>query len=283
MRRAMIALKNDSDAERLTAVVAALAEPGGEVEVAHVLETGTGRGGAETRATVRRALERLREQGLTARGHVDLLAGPSVAARLARRARAGDAELVVVGCRRLGHMGGLFDRSVSRELLADLDLPVLVVPASASLPPHGFRRALLALGHEGETRPAVATIRLLRPPIEVLAVHVPRRVAVHAGQAGTRPFVEITETSAVVLAEVHRRLREAGIRAGTHTLPQGRGVAEAITGLAHEWGADLVVLGSRRLRTWEALIVGSTSHEVLQLSARPVLIAGRSPTAAAAC
>jgi nucleotide-binding universal stress UspA family protein len=278
----MIALKNDSDWERLTAAVAAVAEPRDEVEVAHVLETGTGRRVAEARAMVRRALERLREQGLTARGNVDLLAGASVAPRLARRARAGGAELIVVGSRGLGHVGGLFGRSVSRELLAELDLPVLVVPASASLPRQGFRRALLALADEGEARPAAAMIHLLRPPVEVLAVHVPRRVAVHAGQAGTTPYVEITETSAVVLAEAGMRLREAGIRASTRMLPRGRSVAEAITEVAREWGADLVVLGSRRLRTWEALIASSTSHEVLHLSNCPVLIVGRTPTAAAA-
>jgi nucleotide-binding universal stress UspA family protein len=139
---------------------------------------------------------------------------------------------------------------------------------------YGFRRVLVALRDEDEAQAAVAAIGLLHDPLEVLAVHVPRRVAVHAGGEGQQAFVEIQETSTRVLAEAGKRLKAAGIKASTRSLPRAGGAAAAITNAAATWDADLIVLVSRRLREWEAIIAGCTSHEVLHLAGRPVLIAG---------
>jgi nucleotide-binding universal stress UspA family protein len=198
-----------------------------------------------------------------------------VAGCLAQHARDWKADLVVMGSRGLGHVGGLFGRSVSHALLSKVDLPVLVVPAGAEVPDRGFRRVLVALRDLTEAEPAATAVRLLAPGAEVLAVHVPRALAVHAGTDPEESFLEVYETSDVVLRAVHRQMLHHGVRAFTRHLPRHGNVAEAIAGAAHEWDADLVALGSRRLHLWEALIAGSTSQDVIRLSDRPVLILGR--------
>lgn len=272
----MVALKERQEAERLTAVAAYMVEQVTEIHVVHVIEIGLPHTRADAEGMVENAVELLQVRGLIGKGLVEVMAAGTVAGRLAQAARASDAEAVVMGSRGLGRLGGLFGRSVSHALLADLGLPVLVVPANAIVPSDGFRRVLVAVRSEGELQAAAAAINLLRPPIEVMAVHVPRLVAAHSPSAQSSAFIEVPEVSGVVLTETRRRLHGAGIRAATRTLGRSDGVAASITGKARSWNADVIVLGSRRLHDWEALIAGSTSHDVLHLSDRPVLISGTS-------
>jgi nucleotide-binding universal stress UspA family protein len=276
MMSLMVALKERQEAERLTAVAAYLAEPATEIHVVHVVEIGLPHTSADADGMVEDAVELLRARGIIAKGLVEVMAAGTVAGRLTRVARASDAEVVVMGSRGLGRLGGLFGRSVSHALLADLGLPVLIVPANAEVLSDGFRHVLAAVRSEDELEAAAAAIRLLRPPVEVMAVHVPRLVAAHSRSAQSSAFIEVPEVSGVVLAETRRRLHMAGISAATRSLARSEGVAASITGKARSWNVDIIVLGSRRLHDWEALIAGSTSHDVLHLSDRPVLISGRS-------
>ena len=276
MRSLMVALKEGQEIERLTAVAARLAEPATEIHVVHVVEIGLPHNRADAHGLVESAAEVVRARGLIANGLVEVMTAGTVAKRLAKVARTSDAEVIVMGSRGLGRLGGLFGRSVSHALLADLGLPVLIVPANAVVPSDGFRRVLAAVRSEDELQAAAAAIRLLQPPVEVMAVHVPRLVAAHSGSAQSSAFIEVPEVSGVVLTETRRRLRRAGIWAATRTLARSEGVAASITEKARSWSADVIVLGSRRLHNWEALIAGSTSHDVLRLSDRPVLISGRS-------
>lgn len=177
-----------------------------------------------------------------------------------------------MGCRGLGQVQGLVGRSVSHALLASLDLPVLVLPDRARPPIHGFRRVLAAARTEGDARSAAAAVQRLRGPVEVLAVHVPRRAALHVGEGAANTFAEICETSTAVLAAAQGRFKEAGIRIAERTVDRDGGVAVAICDTARSWDADLIVLGPRE---WKALVAGSTSHGVLHRSDRPVLVAGR--------
>jgi len=272
----MVALKERQEIERLTAVAACLAEPATEIHVVHMFEIGLPHNRADADGLVEDAAEVLRARGLIAKDLVEVLTAGTVAGRLAKVARASHAEVVVMGSRGLGRLGGLFGRSVSHALLADLGLPVLIVPANAAARPDGFRRILAAVRSEDELQAAAAAIGLLRPPVEVMAVHVPRLVAAHSASAQSSGFIEAPELSGVVLTETRRRLHRAGIWAATRTLARSEGVAASITGKARSWNADVIVVGSRRLHDWEALIAGSTSHDVLRLSDRPVLVSGRS-------
>jgi nucleotide-binding universal stress UspA family protein len=276
MRNVLVALKDRGEAARLAAVVAALAGPGAQVNVAHVLEGGSRGDFAEADLAVAQAVDVLRTHGITARGHVDVMGEGGVAGRLAERARASGAEVVVIGSRGLGEVRGLVAGSISHALPARLDLPVLVLPDRAGVPTCGPRRVLVAVGSEGDPGAAVVAVRLLGgPAIEVLAVHVARRVALHAGDAVSEPFLEIGETSTAVLATALDQFKRAGLRIATCTVDRDGGVAAAICDTARDWDADLIVLGPRRPGAWEALAAGSTFHRVLRHSDRPVLIAGR--------
>ncbi len=116
MRNVLTALKESREVARLRAAAAALVGPGAEADVVHVVETGTGQGPAGTE--VETAVERLRARGIVAWGHVDAVRDGGVAERLAERARATGAEIVVMGSRGLGQPGGLVGHSVSHALLA---------------------------------------------------------------------------------------------------------------------------------------------------------------------
>lgn len=275
----MLAIDERDEAVGLAAVAVALADPGAEVDVLHVVELGAGQSFVEADATVAEAVDLVRARGLTGSGHVEATAG-GVAPRLVEHARRLGPELVVMGCRGLGRVGGVVGHSVSHALLAELDVPVLVLPCDARLPLRGFRRVLASVGSEGDAAAVVAAVQLLPGVTEVLATHVPRRVALHVGRGGGQTFAEIGETSTQVLAEAVGRFEEAGIPATGQTLERAGGVAAAIADTARAWNADVIVLGARRPHEWEALVAGSTVHEVLRRSDRPVLVAG-SPAAGA--
>jgi hypothetical protein len=154
----------------------------------HVIEIDLPDARADAEGMVENAVELLQARGLIGKGLVELMAAGTVAGRLAQVARASDAEEVVMGSRGLGRLEGLFGRSV-HALLADLGLPALIVPANAVVPSDGFSRVLAAVRGEDELQAAAAAIHLLRPPVEVMAVHVPRLVAAHSrsGARAARP------------------------------------------------------------------------------------------------
>jgi len=276
MRNLLVALKDRGEAVRLAAASVALAGPDARATAVHVVEIGSRREFAEAGLAVAETVELLRTRGVTAHGHMDVMGEGGVAGRLAERALESGADGVVMGSRGLGEFRSLVAGSVSHALLAGVDLPVLVLPGRARAPVHDVRRVLVAVGSEDDAGAAAAAVRLLRGPVhEVLAVHVPRRVAVHAGEAVAGLFVEIGETSTAVLATALERFKRAGMRIATSTADRSGSVAAAICDTARDWDADVIVLGSRRPGAWEALAAGSTAHGILHRADRPVLIAGR--------
>jgi len=220
MKQVVLALKGASETARLVAAMAAVAtEPESRVEVVHivhVVELRSGQGLGDAEELVAEAVRSLEARGLRAHGHTCLSETEGVAGCLAEHARDWHAELIVMGSRGLGHVGGLFGRSVSHALLSKLNLPVLVVPTGAEVPARGFRRVLVAVRDVTEAEAAARAVRLLTPGVEVLAVHVPRALALHAGTESDEPFLEVYETSDVVLRAVHQRMLHHGIRAFTH-------------------------------------------------------------------
>jgi nucleotide-binding universal stress UspA family protein len=276
MRNVLVALKDRSEAVRLATVTAALVGPGARAAVVHVAETGSRADSAESVRAVADAVDVLRSCGLTARGHLDAMGEGGVAGRLAERALASGADMVVMGSRGRGDVASLVAGSTSHALLAGLDLPVLVLPNGARVPEHGLRRVLVATRSEDDVGAIVAAVRLLRSSeMEVLAVHVPRRVALHAGVTVPGSFLEVGETSSGVLSTAQDRFERAGLPIATCSVDRGGGVAATICDAARAWDADVIGLGPRRPGAWEALVAGSTVHAVLHHSDRPVLIASR--------
>jgi nucleotide-binding universal stress UspA family protein len=271
----MVALKERLEASRFAMASAHLEGWGRRAEIVHVLESDSDLAFVAADAMVRDALEDFRARGFVAEGHVFSMPKDGVANRLAQHAAEAGADLIVMGSRGLGHAGGLLGRSVSHALLAKTALPVMVVPNKAHLSTYGVQRVLAAVADEGESDQLLETLRQIGHDVEVLVVHVPRLLGVHLGQKAKDSFGEVPESSPVVLDQTRQALRLGGIKASTRTLPRERNVARAIAEAACQSEADLIIVGSRRLPDWEALVAGSTAHGLLGCSDRPVLIAGR--------
>lgn len=68
-------------------------------------------------------------------------------------------------------------------------------------------------------------------------------------------------------------LRSRGILVTGNVRPAPRGrLATEINAEAHDFGADLIVIGSRGLSDLEGLFVGSTSHRLLHVTDLPVVV-----------
>jgi nucleotide-binding universal stress UspA family protein len=276
MRKVMIAIERQGQAVRLAGLVASLLGPRFEAHVVNVREVDSGRSFLEADATVEAAVDLLRAHGLDTQGHV-ATTDHGVARRLVEEARRLDVDIVVMGSRGRRSAAGLIGGSVSHALMAELDVPVLVLPDGARMPLHGLRRALVAVDSEAAAASLVAQVREFLGIGEVLAVHVPRPVAVHVGPSPGQTFAEIGETSTRVLAEAVAQFKLAGYPVTGRTVERDGGTDMAVAAVARTWDADVIVLGPRRPSDLAAVVAGSTMHGVLRHSDRPVLIAGSRP------
>ena len=129
-----------------------------------------------------------------------------------------------------------------------------------------FERILLATDGTAQSRAAVdATIELARFTGTVV------RVA----------HICLTETGGEaesLVAGTVERLVAAGVMADQEVFRADPGhVAAAISAVAHDFKADLVVIGSRGLSDWRSLFQHSVSHQVLTALDCPVLVVRTRP------
>ena len=90
--------------------------------------------------------------------------------------------------------------------------------------------------------------------------------------------VETGGEAETLIAGTVERLAAAGVMADKEVFRAQAGhVAAAISKVAHEFKADLVVLGSRGLSDWRSLFKHSVSHQVLTALDCPVLIVRTRP------
>jgi nucleotide-binding universal stress UspA family protein len=184
-----------------------------------------------------------------------------------------DVGLIALGSRGLSDLSGLFRGSVSHRVIARSDCPVLVVRYGVRRPGGSIRRILLAIAG-GEDIPhaleAAKTIALATDA-EVLVLHARYLVT----GLDSWPYVEPDEIAEQSVVKVVWKLRKAGVRVAVHSPIAGAGIARAIAREAHDWDADLVVVGSRRLSDLASLLLGGIDHDVIHLTDRPVLVAER--------
>jgi nucleotide-binding universal stress UspA family protein len=103
----------------------------------------------------------------------------------------------------------------------------------------------------------------------VRVFHFQEREPSRAGVATFETSAEARELADDVIAE----LQAAGISASGETMAGLTGqTAKAIVDEAQKFGADLIVMGSRGLSDFQALLVGSVAHKVLHYAHCPVLI-----------
>ena len=104
---------------------------------------------------------------------------------------------------------------------------------------------------------------------EVRVFHLQER---EPSKAGTASF-ETTEDATSLVDDAVSQLQNAGVKASGETRAGLSGeAAKAIVDEASRFGADLIIMGSRGLSDFQALLVGSVAHKVLHYAHCPVLI-----------
>jgi len=135
-----------------------------------------------------------------------------------------------------------------------------------------YERLLVAIDHsETSKRVLDATEELARKTgAEVFVLHLRERESL--SRLGLVPDESADEAKEPVAAAV-RSLQAAGVKADGAVVETIYGsAAKEIVDSAKLKDASVIILGSRGLSTLEGLIVGSTTHKVLHLSDRPVLV-----------
>lgn len=174
-----------------------------------------------------------------------------------------EGDVVVLGSDGSGDVRAMLHGSVSHEVLAETDRPVLLLrgPTRHFAP----RRILVAAagGDEDRLESAVALVAL--PESELTVLHVPEAATV-IDQAWLEPGDQAVETAEAASERFRRR--------GFNATPAVRWgpVAYAIVTTAAARGCDMIALGSRPPSDLVALLVGSVAQQVIQRSDRPVLL-----------
>jgi len=272
-RRILFAVEDDAALPAAIGAVAAYAGFwGAQVQVLHVHRRVPAIPNGADRRLVDAVVERLRTEGVDVHGVTrSVESDDEIAETVAAVATSVPPDLLVVGSRGRSGVAGLILGSVSQRIAAGLDVPVLVIRASytALRTP---RRVLVAVDGSPASDEALAEAAVVvaaRADAEVLVLHVQQVLAVQG--------VAIVERDAEARAIVDRAveaLGARGVRARGGTVVD-RSVAAAIVAAAERFGADLVVLGSRRPSGVGGILLGSVGYEVVSRMRRPVLLARR--------
>jgi len=224
---------------------------------------------------VARVVDRLEAAVLAAEGHV--VAGRPGSVLVEEAVRVGS-YVIVVGSRGHGALASLVLGSVSAEVVDHAPCPVLVARQPTA------ERVLLAT--DGSPSAAEGEAIVAGWPIfDHAALHVVSVADVprpwHAGVAPTMHHLAIEAYSRDLAAAKSRheelarssaaRLTEAG-RTADFRLRTGDSAAE-IVAEASDWGADLIVMGSRGLTGLSRILLGSVARNVLHGSRTSVLVA----------
>lgn len=179
------------------------------------------------------------------------------------------ADLIVVGSRGLGPAASAVFGSVSAELVDHARCPVLVARSPAAT------RMLLATDGTPSSRSIPSVLAAWRDafrgmPVEVLSV-APRDgfVTPWASEA------EDAETGELALHEgIAQCVADELIELGWHAAAVAKlgDPSRQIVDAGREWGADLIVTGSRGIGTLRRLVGGSVAHDVLLHARSSVLV-----------
>ena len=262
LRRLLFAADRSAASRAALLAVAGLAVGGGtEVIVLHVDDRGQPEDGRRLVADIAWGLIAL---AVDARAEVRQAAPGRVAAEIAAAAAEHRADLVVLGSRGRSDLGGLLLGSVGNEVLERLGCPVLLVRAGRRASGRRRRVLVAVAGDEDLSELVRTTAAVAERDAQVLVLHL-----LAPDDADLQLAI-----SAHVVDQVVAGLRRCGVRA------RGRvragvdidGKAQEIARTALGYGADLIVMGSRRLPALAALLRGSVSHGVVHRAHSPVLI-----------
>ncbi|HXM58008.1 MAG TPA: universal stress protein [Candidatus Dormibacteraeota bacterium] len=270
--RILFAIDDDEALPAAVPVVAAYARRwAAAVRVVHVHEYQPEACNGADRRLVKSVTDRLAEEGIPVEGEVRLLARQERVGRvIARAAIEARADLVVVGSHGRSDLTALVLGSVSNDVAAGLDVPVLVLrsaPVTAAQP----RTILVAVDGSAGSEQAVVEAAEIASAFgaEVVVLHAQLVMTTQGGA-----IVEPDEDVRAAVGGAATALAARGVRASAAT-PTARSAAAAVVEAAEQVGADLVVLGSRRPSGLGGLLLGSVAHEVVHRLRCPVLLARR--------
>jgi nucleotide-binding universal stress UspA family protein len=134
-----------------------------------------------------------------------------------------------------------------------------------------FDRLLVAVDHSEHTSRVLAAARELATLSggEVFLLHVREKEISRLGEFSTESSTEAEEPISSALAV----LKEAGVKAHGEVIvaPHGH-VAKVLLSAAKEHDVAVIMMGTRGLSDFEAVLIGSTAHKVIHLADRPVLV-----------
>ncbi|HYW22745.1 MAG TPA: universal stress protein [Terriglobales bacterium] len=245
LHRVLLATDRSAASRAALLAVAGLAAGGGtEVVVLHVSDRGRPEEGERLAGEIACGLLAL---AVNARSELRRARPGGVAAEIAAAAREHSSDLVVLGSRGRFDLGGLLPGSVSREVVERVSCPVLKVRAGRRAAGRR-RRVLLAMAGDedvGDLVLVTAAIADRDARVLVLLVRAP----------GDRDL-ELTRSEGLV-ERVVVGLRRCGVRSRGRVGAAAHETAEEIARDALGYGADLVVMGSRRLPAQTAMLIAA--------------------------
>jgi nucleotide-binding universal stress UspA family protein len=134
-----------------------------------------------------------------------------------------------------------------------------------------FKKILLAVDGSESSAKAVGHVEDLARAMdsEVLVFHLREMLSVSGGAFD----VDVTEQDVDVAAQVAAALKERNLKASSVRRKEYyRRTAQEIVIQAHDFGADLIVMGSRGLSGLPGMLLGSVTQKVLHFSDIPVLV-----------
>ncbi|HYN80022.1 MAG TPA: universal stress protein [Gemmatimonadaceae bacterium] len=187
--------------------------------------------------------------------------------KIANKARACDAQLIVIGLVHHGVVDRILDGDTALEVVRQSRAPVLLASADWKAQP---KRAVLAVDFSPQSIEAArAGLRLLGDGSTVFLAHVRPMVTVFDGMGMCKE--EYETAAAKELQKFALALpAPAGVRVEQVILSGNP--AAAMLGLAEEENAELIVCGTRGAGLVQRLLLGSVATRLMRHSTRSLLI-----------
>ena len=136
-----------------------------------------------------------------------------------------------------------------------------------------FRRILVPVDSSGRCAPALTVATELSAAVGGLLRLVHVRTWEPPIRAAGRFFFETSEEATALLEELLTEIWAAGATASGVIVDAQRSMAAAvIAGEARTWGAQVIVVGRRRRNPLGALLLGSTSAQLMRAASCPVMV-----------
>jgi nucleotide-binding universal stress UspA family protein len=239
----------------------------GSLQVIHV---STEEKTSEGQSIVDQLVAEGKAEGISVTGAVLQADALGVVGKIAEVTRRFKSDLLVMGARGLSDLGGVLLGSVSQAVVAQATCPVLIVPGRSNSTHTVIRKILVAVdGDAGRARivsVAAALATLVAAAVRV--VHVRRLVQGNNGFAAVESDRKVT----ALISKVSSELSAAGVNASLARFPVTSRVAGTIVDASAEWDADVIVVGSRRMSSFESLWKGGVGHEIVHEAKTSVLI-----------